>query len=378
MDSISSKLQNFIRPIQSALPSIRQGRAADGQTTTSRTAQFAEGALLGKTEKIAKGADKVVHVHSGSIPSGDDRASKAYYTPNRAFGMSRKKQLKAEVKIYSTIQGKLQGKGIDISKSKLAIQHKVLEGKARIKGQYTIEVQKAKGAADNVINKDRSFEEVFQLDKDARTGLAELHSIGMVTGDSKLDNTLVYEEEGGALSAKVADFGRACEVDEDQQIVNKGNTRTVDPSGMISKKGEVWSAAVNSLQMYSLLLNDPNSVVEEMKISQGDQEKIPPNQKRKGVERFVLMHKAFSAVENSGTWRGRIENALRRRKPPKTDAGLQSKLMKKYSTTLLTQLEKERKIDTEQKELLQNLFDRSFEPTRDARPTMNETLRMMK
>jgi len=129
---------------------------------TSKVSTFA-GSLLGATKKVTSGADKVVHVHVGKLTASDPKANKAYYTPNRAFGFSRKKQLKAEVKIYKTIQRKLQNIDKNPDKSKLAIGHKELSGKERIKSQYTVEVQRAEGAADNVINYEMSGTDVMKM-----------------------------------------------------------------------------------------------------------------------------------------------------------------------------------------------------------------------
>lgn len=336
--------------------------------------------LSSNTKVVAKGADKVVSIPSGKIPktTHTDRQKKAFYTPNRAFGMSRKKQLKAEVEIYKKIQNKLKEKGLDPANSKLAIQHDVLEGKERIKGQYTVEVDKAEGAIDGQINSEMTGIDVMKLDIDARTGLAELHSIDMVAGDSKLDNILVYKDKEGNLSAKVADFGRAKDINGDESIENKGNTRTVDPSGKISKKGEVWSAAVNTLQMLSLLLDDPNSVVDEMmNDAPGATESIAPHPDRKGVEKLVLQHKAFSAVENKGTWIGRVENARRRKNPPEVSADTQSLLMTTYTDKLLETLEEKGKISPDQRQLLSGVLRSSFSVDPEKRPSMADSVQIM-
>ncbi len=67
--------------------------------------------------------------------------------------------------------------------------------------------------------------EKLDLCLDIASGLQVIHSCGIVHGDLKLENILVFEEEGGGRVAKISDFGCALTRSEIEEGLRYGGTR---------------------------------------------------------------------------------------------------------------------------------------------------------
>lgn len=333
---------------------------------------------------VAAGADKIVWVRKEQFPPGD-RSAIAYYTPNKAYGFSRKKQLKAEVQTYIKIEKKLFEKYKDDPnfECRLAVRHRVVEKHERIKGKYTIEVDKAEGDLEKAVTKKvdesnqpcmLSMEERLHLDLHQREGIAQLHAIGMIPGDAKLENILVYRKNG-KLEAKVSDFGRAVEYNG-IPLKNKGNTRTIDPSGKISPEGDVWALAINTLRILEeSLVADKGFPIGTMEVAHHDRE-CEAHPCRRGVDKFILEHSAFLAVENRGT-RGKFKNACRRnckKMPSEEICVLRQDLMRIYSTKTIARLLEQKKISESTAQQLHSMLFASFDVNPSNRPTAQATV----
>lgn len=348
--------------------------------------------------KVASGADKVVWVRKNAFSASDGESAKAFYTPKKTFLFSREKELKAEVEIYDKIQRRIDdihGEKDDFT-CRLAIKHEKLEGKDRIKGKYTIQVDKAISDLENAIKKIDDdgkpmlgVADRLNLDLNQREGIAQLHEIGMISGDAKLDNVLVYPEienqddpeAKSKFHAKISDFGRALECDGTTQLVNKGNTRTVDPSGKVSQKGDVWAAAINTIRILEeSLVKEKGDKPEIVSVDKKDRDS-KAHESRRGVDKFILEHKAFSALENKGTGIGRLKNAGRRlmnKKPSDELKQTRQDLMRVYTRELMQRLVNEGKISGNQGEKLCEMLEQSFDVDPSKRPTAQETVEVLR
>ena len=165
-------------------------------------------------------------------------------------------------------------------------------------------------------------------------------------------------------------------MDGDEGAKFQGNTRFAPPEGVASKKGEVYSSALMMMRSFeeSLTGFDGKSLV---KVDAKDQDSTP-HEVRRGVDRFVLEHKAFPACENKGSFVGRIKNAYRRNtemgKASDSKRDEQATLMREYAGVLCDQLQ-ENGLGKDKADKLKILLNQMLDPNPQTRPSAEDALK---
>ncbi len=198
------------------------------------------------------------------------------------------------------------------------------------KVRYGLKVPFAEGGDfEDKIREDLKIETRIEFGRQYLEGMNELQTAGFIYGDIKPENCLIFGK-GHNQTLKITDFGKTRKIktdDNGKEIPQryKGNIRFVPPEGKLSKKGEVWGAALVMIRNFEemILPEDKNTSlwgeVEEAqkdeflknrkKIKEDGKYKNKRMQKRRGIERFIIEHEAFQATAGSG-W----TNLLRRAK----------------------------------------------------------------
>ncbi|NGX42525.1 MAG: hypothetical protein K940chlam7_00805 [Chlamydiae bacterium] len=288
--------------------------------------------VFGDFEEFARGKDKAVlrRIKRDSIPSSDlEQPEKAYYIPIVNFPL-RKNALRKEKEKMDLIKESLSND----AKTHLAVE--AVESHEKIRGRYTLEVEKAEANFEQVIQStETSFEQRKIFGRHLLEGLVALHKVGWAYGDLKPENLLIYGK-GKKEILKIADFGKAKKVGSETKKYT-GNLRFSPPEGKLSKKGDVWGAAlvlIRTLEEAVLTDKEPLVAVTGKKIDQ-------PSDKRRGIERFIIQHKAFLGVEIT-TLIERIYKGLPRRaklgKLSSKKRQLQAELIHKYIDKLTKKL----------------------------------------
>lgn len=308
------------------------------QAGARKTEELAENLLGVLFKSIAKGADKIVWVRKNPPSEDTEGAKKAYYTPNKVFLLfSRVNALREEYDKVKDIRSKFSTSD---AYANLACDWKQIEGGERIRGQFTLETEACDRDFEKAINDKEEPIGILQtisLVGNMLSGVDQLHAAGYIHGDLKPENCLVYKDEvSGQLTLKVADFGRAEEVgnEEGSQTAFRpyqGNTRFAPPEGVASKKGEVYSSAMMMMRAFEQQLDGEVMPQEE-------NEKGSVHGSRKGLDKFVLQKSIFPCCENKGTALGRIKNAFYRNKMLGTNREAQADAMQQYATALCERL----------------------------------------
>lgn len=109
-----------------------------------------------------------------------------------------------------------------------------------------IETQAAIADLDNYIqqslNKDSPYTEVMDLGAQLIHGMGQLHRAGYMTGDLKLENALVFREEG-RLVVRISDFGKTTQAAK-EPLFYSGNPRYAAPENVLTFKAEVYGVGL--------------------------------------------------------------------------------------------------------------------------------------
>lgn len=299
---------------------------------------------------------------------------KVWYTPNIAFGISRKSALKKEFKTVGDI--KLGMRGNTEKLEHLALEWELLESERVVSNgvthHYTIRAAKAECDYEKHI-KEVSSADFSQAKGDIRQimqGVTALHSEGWIHGDLKPENCLVYKK-GDKLVVKIADFGKAVKVEDNKFLPLKGNTRFAAPEKLASKKGEVYSVALMMIRSLEETL-PKGTVIKEVNKENRD---CKVHESRRGVEKFILEHKAFPTCENKGTWSGKIRNIILRipfRKASSENMKTQESLLKDYTHNLCEKLKTNGSLPKSSE--LEKLLNDMLSQDPDKRPSMEDAL----
>lgn len=325
-----------------------------------------------------------------------------YYTPMKGlFGLItflKKLEMKAEVLIANRIKQNLARNGVEGKNLHLDLE--VMPEEERIDGEFTIRTGKGLGSLDNFFerlhplkhNKDSGFdledlnpEENIdsslvisheELERNARfgqeflNGMSDLHGAGFVHGDIKLDNILVFldpnedEHENLIFHIKISDLGKTRPIKEDQELLYSGNMRCVSPEGKLSKKGEVYSAAIVLINMLEEgLPKNKNGMLINPSVEKG----IEIKQNRTGIVKFLLSNAKCSQTD---TFFGRIKafgSSLTKKTYPEEQIEV-----RKYIDALINKMNGNSKYDPAKMEKLRTLLYDMTSLDKDMRPTMAE------
>ncbi len=274
--------------------------------------------LLLDVEQINQGAVKIVWAikKSDLPPSGQDSLSadqskNAYYTPVYSFLKTNEKELKREFETMKEIKKELEKKGLSIAY--LAVNAEEVPEELKIKGEYTLKVNLADGGNfEDKLRDNTPLQEKIALGGHLLAGLAALHETGRAYGDIKPENFMIY---GNTL--KIGDFGKTVKV-EDGTTNYKGNTRYAPPEGVLSKKGDVYGAALVLIRMFEesyLKSKGVNSLV-ELKSDHPNFDKQAKDSIR-GIEKLTVEHKAFPASNPGYSVQGMMRRLTMSSRPVK-------------------------------------------------------------
>lgn len=280
----SNKTQSFKRP---------------SNPIETKTDQVANRTIQ-KYKEIARGAEKVVYVPKNPLNrEGVKEQAKVYYAPVKTMLGSREKALRKEKAKMDKILENLGG-----SSQNLALVATEVEKEQRVEGRYTLEVEKATNDFEKELRKDISLDQRVKYAEGYLKGMDELHKAHYAYGDAKPENCLVYGED----KLKVSDFGKATEVG-DGEANYMGNTRFAPPEGKLSQKGDVYGAALILIRNFEepFLSENTTSLLQP---ESSDQD-VPPSNDVRGVERYVVAHKAFPGSESKG-FKGKVRSIHRR------------------------------------------------------------------
>ncbi len=110
-----------------------------------------------------------------------------------------------------------------------------------------VEAQAAISDLDDYIQKNLSRDsslptEVMDLGTQLIHGVSQLHQAGYVSGDLKLENALVFQEED-RMVVRISDFGKAVKV-EAKPLLYEGNSRYAAPENVLTIKAEVYGTGL--------------------------------------------------------------------------------------------------------------------------------------
>jgi serine/threonine protein kinase len=294
LPSFYSSISNVqVAPAQSNLPIT--ATTHQSEETINKSNKVGLKAIWQDFKELARGAIKVVWVQRSQIAaSGMDLLESVYYTPVKSFFGGNARELKREVQKMKDIEEKL--KADPTSATYLAIDAEVLPKAERIQSKYTIKTPAASTDFEKKIsNPETSMNDRALLGGHLLAGLTGLHKAGYVHGDMKPENCLIYQ--GGKL-LKLADFGKAEMIKDKASQKYSGNTRFAPPEGQLSKKSDVYGAAM------MLIRNFEEPFLSESELSlvpiDSTEKDMDASSDLRGVERFVVENKSFLAA-NAGS-----------------------------------------------------------------------------
>jgi len=218
------------------------------------------------------------------------------------------------------------------------------------------------------------FPERIRLAHDFLAGMTVLSVADCAHGDIKPQNCLVYRDSRGSLSLKVSDFGKTQKVAEGETKPYRGNIRFVAPEGRVSKQGDVYGAALVVIRTLEEFLGDSGESL--VKIDKKDKE-AQAIKKRRGIEKYIVEHKAFLGADTPGLpsiiYKG-LPRRARLEKQTKKQKERQQKLLEGYVNALIEGLEGKNIKCGE----LGNLLKEMLHVDPQKRPTMEEAFNRFK
>ena len=236
------------------------------------------------------------------------------------------------------------------NENNLAIDFQWAPPMGRVSKKPTVIAPKASTDLENFVRGRKcEFPKSIDYIKQLMSGYKNLHRIGRIHGDSKLNNVLVFGPPG-AETIKLADWGKDKELVADKFTFSTGNCRYMPPERLASQKGEVFSMAMMAVRMLEeeFLKGDRQMLVEPDEINRTKEKLLrfedDPKNCRKGIERYLIIAKGCPGVDSNWTTRliqliGAFKsfiNPNRRNIDPQVTKylnALQKELLIKYGTT---------------------------------------------
>ncbi len=256
------------------------------ETTTNMTTTFVQDLAEGKVKKVRlKPKNDPDHV---------------YYTPLTPTG---KTEMEKELQTNQAILAKLQSKHPDETEFNLVLDFEEVNDKPikdkNGKPLYTLRSAKAEGDLEALIaDKNLTIVERIDIAHQVLKGLTYLQEAGYVHGDLKPENVLVFKDKlTGKRTVRIADFGKAREVDENTIKKMKGNPRFSPPEFSTSQKGEVFSAAIVIMR-----------ILEESYLPVTKKEDQVQGKERRGIEKELVDNVACPQFETWIAYQGGLKN----------------------------------------------------------------------
>lgn len=243
--------------------------------------------------------------------------------------------------------------------------------------RYIVRTTLAKGDLEKVITK-INFKTKISFILDILEGWEKLHRAGLVHGDPKLENILVYEINK-KLIVRLSDFGKTRPIKDNEDLIYLGNGRHEPYERRLSKQGEVYSAAIiiirileeEFLNAKGWLLDKDNNVVKPH-IRRVSSVKI----ERKGIEKFLLKNAKVRQMETISL-SGKVAVYSQRILRVITSFNFSEEQETKreielYINALTNKLESSNRMDSNQVTTLNGLLKNMIKIDRMKRPTLKE------
>ena len=349
-----------------------------------------------KNKEIARGAVKIVWIKEGDIkPNADGKATqnsnnRVCYTAISSFLGRKIEELKEEFRKMKAILEKLGSK--KQSSDYLFLEGKELNGENRINGEYTLEVDKAScNFKEKLCSPETKLQDRVILGNHLLKGLASLDNADFAHGDLKPENYLIFQKDGKNI-LKLSDFGKAKELPGNKTAAYTGNTRFAPPEGVLSKKGDVYGAALilirnfeeeylkptETTQTSSIYENESDSGslmgVNENDVDQQetslmdvheDDFDMAASPELRGIEKYVVEHKAFLA-SNEGISLSKIIRRIRMSWRSESEKEGQTKALHSYIDALRQKLQNDSRFNNKAEELC-NLLKKMTKANPDER-----------
>lgn len=369
--------------------------------------QQSRDSILGlTTEIIGKGKAKVVHY----IPS---RPGYVYYTPVQDVLGGKQREIQAEVETAKNISRNIYVKGLfdalgeilhddsipdeetlrrvfetnacpAISKKmeNLALDLVELKGDERVSGKYTVRTSKALHDLEAEITPNEkdsaySFKSKSELIQGFFSGLDNLHQADYVHGDLKPENILIQEFElkgSKKKISKLSDFGKTHPIADGAVISYSGNPRFMAPERNLSKKGEVYSAAMIAIRVLEEgLLDKSTPILRSLSPEEVDTDVVSPRERR-GIEKFVVENKKMVQTEST-TLKGKFKAYAPSFIRGKIDFTQAQEEMHGYIDALIKKLSEKVDLAVEKQHSLRLLLKKMTLSDPAERPTMTEVCR---
>lgn len=265
--------------------------------SVAETADTAARVSMGQFKEIARGAAKRILVpeDKGSLPDFD---GKVLMTPT---GRGKEGELREELQTMSDIAGEVK---VHRGAGCLAVDvEEVSVGGAN----FALLAEAASGDLERIIQEPSiDLNQRLELVSQFLMGSEALHSTGRAYGDTKPENCLVYGDSTTGYSLKISDFGKTKQVGSGAGSYS-GNTRFAAPEGQLSKAADVYANALVVIRILEEAVLEPG----EKSLVEVEDKDVPASDKVRGVERFIVEHKAFLGCESKGIM-GKIRSCWRR------------------------------------------------------------------
>lgn len=236
--------------------------------------KIAKGAQVGDFQQINSGAVKTIYAKV--VPSSDSTLA---FDPTRVLYVSTSFLGRAE--LHDEVEKAHEIRRI-LRKKIGAVESHVQTDLVR-KDNGSVEAPKAVGDLDSYIKRnDLTLEQRIDIAYQVVQGMHNMQKAGYVTGDAKLENILVFHENG-RIVVRLSDFGKARPLDAGETSYVNGNPRFTSPEGILSYKGEVFSTALMILRVLEEIL-DP-ALCRELTVTI---KKENSTIERRGVEGLLL------------------------------------------------------------------------------------------
>ncbi len=246
-------------------------------------------------EELTKGAAKVVWIPKADQELKPEHEGQVFYTPvpdgvlNSIFNL-KEKEIREEVVTQGNMIAKSPDKLGKPEPQFLAVDMKIIENE----DQFMASASKALGDLDSLIREPNLTPlQAAKLALGPVKGMNELHKLGYVLGDVKSENTLGYaakpEDGVGDTLVKLADFGKAVEMEaDDSRFFYSGNKAYAPPERNLSQKGDVFGMGMITLRAMEERILAKTGTTTLERISKENKTGL------RGVEHFRSTKKCFA------------------------------------------------------------------------------------
>jgi hypothetical protein len=291
-ETLYNEVQERFQEIHSLLSEITQKTASDHDSMLAKISDLSQknGQVLiaSQTNKVFFGKVKKVAV----FPTF------AIYTAKEGTGLGGKvetvrheHEIADEVKTVETLKRRLS----EEERANIVTDYTVLTPRQKlfrnIEG-YAVQTNPASSDLEKRITSGIGYPDTFRFAGQYLNGVRCLHKAGIVNGDQKPENALIFDN-----TTKVSDLGKAAELLKGEMRRYTGNPRYSPPECLLSQSGEVYSASLimlRSLERPYLnregVLVDPKGVAFEV-TAQNSKDNSLQAKARQGIEGYVVRHK---------------------------------------------------------------------------------------